>query len=253
MHSTFGDCSTEKGLKSLNDHLATRSYVDGYAPSAADAGPFAEVAKATHGTVTMFPHVTRWYMHIRSFPEITGSSASSSSSAAAAAPANTTPAKKEKEPKKAEKKEETKKEEPKKEEAKKEEKKPAADDEDIDLFGSDDEDDVAARKADADKKKAEAAAKNKKVVIGKSSIILDVKPWDDETDMAEMEKLVRSIEMKGLTWGWSKLVPVGYGIKKLQINCVVVDDDVSVDDLEERITAFESHVQSMDISAFNKI
>ena len=38
-------------------------------------------------------------------------------------------------------------------------------------------------------------------LIAKSNIILDVKPWDDETDMAELEKCVRSIEMDGLLWG----------------------------------------------------
>jgi translation elongation factor EF-1beta len=54
-----------------------------------------------------------------------------------------------------------------------------------------------------------------------------VKPWDDETDMAELEKCVRSIEMDGLLWGASKLVPVGYGIKKLQIATVIEDDKVS--------------------------
>ena len=73
-------------------------------------------------------------------------------------------------------------------------------------------------------------------------IILDVKPWDDETDMAEMEKNVRSIEMDGLLWGTSKLVAVGYGIKKLQISCVVEDDKVSTDDLEDKIVAFEDFV-----------
>ena len=40
----------------------------------------------------------------------------------------------------------------------------------------------------------------------------------------------------------AKLVPVGYGIKKLHINAVVEDDKVSVDDLEEKITAFEDFV-----------
>ena len=50
---------------------------------------------------------------------------------------------------------------------------------------------------------------------------LDVKPWDDETDMAELEKSVRSIEQDGLVWGASKLVPIGYGIRKLQITLVV--------------------------------
>ena len=38
-------------------------------------------------------------------------------------------------------------------------------------------------------------------LIAKSNIILDVKPWDDETDMKEMERLVRTVEMDGLLWG----------------------------------------------------
>lgn len=38
-------------------------------------------------------------------------------------------------------------------------------------------------------------------VIAKSSLLVDIKPWDDETDMAEMERLVRTIEMDGLVWG----------------------------------------------------
>jgi len=83
--------------------------------------------------------------------------------------------------------------------------------------------------------------------------VLDVKPWDDETDMVELEKSVRSIEQDGLLWGASKLVPLAYGIKKLQISAVIEDDKVSVDELEEKITAFEDLIQSMDIAAFNKI
>uniref|UniRef100_A0A914UMD2 Translation elongation factor EF1B beta/delta subunit guanine nucleotide exchange domain-containing protein n=1 Tax=Plectus sambesii TaxID=2011161 RepID=A0A914UMD2_9BILA len=90
--------------------------------------------------------------------------------------------------------------------------------------------------------------------IAKSSVILDVKPWDDETDLGEMEKLVRSIEKDGLVWGGGKLIPLAYGIKKLQIICVIEDDKVSVDDLIEGITeGFADHVQSVDIVAFNKI
>ena len=38
-------------------------------------------------------------------------------------------------------------------------------------------------------------------VIAKSSLLIDVKPWDDETDMKELEKCVRTIEMDGLLWG----------------------------------------------------
>lgn len=53
---------------------------------------------------------------------------------------------------------------------------------------------------------------------------------------------MRSIQLDGLTWGGSKLVPVGYGIRKLQIQCVVEDDKVGTDLLEEEITKFEEHV-----------
>jgi translation elongation factor EF-1beta len=38
-------------------------------------------------------------------------------------------------------------------------------------------------------------------LIAKSSILLDVKPWDDETDMKALEEAVRKIEMDGLLWG----------------------------------------------------
>lgn len=71
-----------------------------------------------------------------------------------------------------------------------------------------------------------------------------MKPWDDETDMAEIERLVRGIKMDGLVWGASKLIPVGYGIKKLQILCVVEDDKVGTDFLEEEITKFEDLVSA---------
>jgi elongation factor 1-beta len=54
-----------------------------------------------------------------------------------------------------------------------------------------------------------------------SVVTLEVKPWDDETDMKALEESVRSVEMPGLVWGASKLVPIGYGIRKLQITLVV--------------------------------
>ncbi|CAH1773406.1 unnamed protein product [Owenia fusiformis] len=127
-------------------------------------------------------------------------------------------------------------------------------DDDIDLFGSDESEDeeLEAKKADLVKKYQEKKGK-KPALIAKSNIILDVKPWDDETDMAEMEKLVRSVQKDGLLWGASKLLPVGYGIKKLQIAAVVEDDKVGTDFLEENICAFEDFVQSVDVAAFQKI
>ena len=49
--------------------------------------------------------------------------------------------------------------------------------------------------------------------------------------------------MDGLVWGTDyKKVPVAYGIFKLLIACVVEDDKVSVDDLQEKIEAFDDLV-----------
>jgi len=131
-------------------------------------------------------------------------------------------------------------------------------DDDVDLFGSDDEDDEEAERIKAERIAAYNARKSEKeakkgVLIAKSNIILDVKPWDDETDMVELERQVRKIETDGLLWGAGKLVAVGYGIKKLQICCVVEDDKVGTDFLEEQITSLEDFVQSVDVVAFNKI
>ncbi|KAK7590236.1 hypothetical protein V9T40_001849 [Parthenolecanium corni] len=129
------------------------------------------------------------------------------------------------------------------------------DDDDVDLFGSDSEgEDEEAERIKEERLAAYAAKKSKKpVLIAKSNIILDVKPWDDETDMKDLEKAVRQVEMDGLVWGASKLVPLAYGIKKLQISCVVEDEKVSVDELQEKLQEIEDYVQSVDIAAFNKV
>merc|ERR1712107_154212 len=102
--------------------------------------------------------------------------------------------------------------------------------------------------------KAYAEKKSKKpALIAKTSVLIDVKPWDDETDMSEMLKLVKSVEMDGLVWGANKLVPIGYGINKLQVMCTVEDEKVSIEELTEKIETFEDFVQSVDIAAMNKI
>ncbi|XP_017867770.1 PREDICTED: probable elongation factor 1-beta [Drosophila arizonae] len=220
----FGDVKTPQGLKELNDFLANNSYISGYTATKADVSVFDALGKAPAAS---YANIARWYRHIASYeasersawagaplPQLTGGK-----------PTVDAPAK------------------------------PAADDDDdVDLFGSDDEDDAEAERIKAERVAAYAAKKSKKpALIAKSSVLLDVKPWDDETDMKEMENKVRTIEMDGLLWGASKLVPVGYGINKLQIMCVIEDDKVSIDLLQEKIEEFEDYVQSVDIAAFNKI
>jgi len=215
----FGDLTTEKGQKALNDFLACRSYIEGYVPSQCDVTAFSALKCEPQG---QFAHCCRWYRQIlsysteeqKSFPTVQ-STASDEKKAAA-----------------------------------------ADDDDDLDLFGSDEdeEDDEETKRIKEERVSNYNAKKTKKpALIAKSSVLVDVKPWDDETDMAEMEKLVRTVTMDGLVWGQSKLVPLAYGIRKLQISCVIEDDKVSTDMLEEDITAFSDLVQSMDIAAFNKI
>jgi len=131
------------------------------------------------------------------------------------------------------------------------------DDDDVDLFGSDDDDEETAAEKEritAERLKAYAEKKSKKpALIAKTSVLFDVKPWDDETDMNEMLKNCKSIEKEGLVWGASKLVPVGYGINKLQLMCVVEDEKVSIEELSEQICEFEDFVQSCDVAAMSKI
>jgi elongation factor 1-beta len=71
--------------------------------------------------------------------------------------------------------------------------------------------------------------------------------------MEELTANVKAIEMDGLVWGASKLVAVGFGIKKLQINLVVEDEKVSLDELQQKIEEDEDHVQSTDIAAMQKL
>ena len=141
----------------------------------------------------------------------------------------------------------------------------AAEDDGGDLWGDDDDDEAAdeenekrlAAIAEAHRQKKIAAGKLK-AVINMSKVVLDVKPWDDETNMKELEVLVRGIKHatnpKAIEWQAGQLEDIGYGIKKLRIMVQVVDDDVSVDDdLVEVICGFEDHVQSCDIFTFNKV
>merc|ERR1712241_276420 len=217
----FGDVTKDAGVKALDAHLASNSYIEGYVPSQADTAVFDALKGKTPDRST-YPHAERWFLHIKSF-------------------------------------EASKKQFPKSS-------KPADsylggsageddDDEDVDLFGSDDEEeDEEAAKIREQRLAAYAEKKSKKpALIAKTSVLLDVKPWDDETDMDALTSAVKSIEMEGLTWGATKFVPVGYGIKKLVVMCTVVDDKVSIEELQEKIENFEDFVQSCDVAAMNKI
>ncbi|XP_052178025.1 elongation factor 1-beta [Diospyros lotus] len=225
MAVTFSDLHTEAGLKSLEAFLAGKSFICCDKLTKDDIKVYAAVLEKPSGS--LFPNVSQWYDAVSSqlAPSFPGK-AVGVRIAGQAAPAEAAPAK------------ESKEEAP-------------DEDDDLDLFGDETEEE---KKAAEQREVTKASTKKKE--SGKSSVLLDVKPWDDETDMKKLEEAVRSIEMPGLFWGASKLVPVGYGIKKMQIMMTIVDDLVSVDSLiEERLTVepINEYVQSCDIVAFNKI
>lgn len=201
-------------VKELNTYLEDNAFVGGFVPTKADADQFA-AAKEWEKTL---PHFARWFRNMESYTDAERAAWTGA------------------EDKKVEKKEEA-----------------GDDDDDFELFGEETEEEKKTLEEEQKRKADELAAKAKESGAARSQIILDVKPWDDTTPMDKLEKAVRAIEMDGLAWGQSKLVPVGFGIKKLQIVCVVIDDLVSTDDIEERVLALEDYVQSMDVQSFNKL
>jgi len=140
-----------------------------------------------------------------------------------------------------------------------EEKKTAApaEEDEFDPFADESEEDEEAEKAKmARMKEIAKTAKSygKAPVIAKSIIIFEVKPWGEETDLDALAKLILAIEMDGLFWKTEyKKEPIAYGVFKIVIGCVVEDDKVSTDILQESIEAFEDEVQSVDIQSFNKL
>jgi len=222
----FTDLVSETGCAVLNSWLSTRSYIVGYAPSQADVTVYKAVTQAPDPA--KHPHAARWYKHIASYADtfetipgdasLPASGYGPETTAAAQAPA-------------------------------------AEEEEEVDLFGSDDEEEDAAKAELTKKRLAEYAAKKaaKPKPAAKSLVTLEVKPWDDETNLQEMEEMVRKIEQEGLVWGASQFIPIGYGIKKLQINMIVEDDKVSVDEIQSQIEGYEDYVQSTDVAAMQKL
>ncbi|XP_024520624.1 elongation factor 1-delta [Selaginella moellendorffii] len=232
MAISFDDLGSSAGLKSLDEYLLKRSYISGCQASRDDLLVYLALAGAPSPDLI---NLSRWYSHITgliesSFP----GSPVGVSLKGGAAPAPAAPATRDVPPPA-----------PQTPVA-------AADDDDLDLFGEETEEEQTA----AAEREAKVKASAKKKESGKSSVLMDVKPWDDETDMVKLEAAVRAVQMPGLLWGASKLTPVGYGIKKLTIMMTVEDELVSVDGLiEEHLTEGPAaeYIQSCDIVAFNKI
>jgi len=272
-------------VEKVNTHLADKSYIEGYTPSQADVCVHKRLG--TPPSKSAYPHAARWYKHISSYNDEeqahwNGEKSEKSECQAIKveahleakpadasndidlfgedAPAETAETGEEgtaaeEEAYEATGEEEAAAEEETHEETGEETSAPK-DENEIDLFGDNETEEDTAAEEERERRAQEALAKKAasgKVVVGKSMITFDVKPFDDETDLGVMEVNVRSIVLDGLEWKASELVPIAYGIKKLRIKCVVFDDKVSVDDVQELIEAFDEIVQSVDVAAFNKL
>ncbi|KAK4421738.1 Elongation factor 1-beta 1 [Sesamum alatum] len=216
----FSDLHTESGLKALDKFLSGKSYISGSQLTKDDVKVYVAILVQPSGN--LYPNASEWYEAVSTklAPNFSGKAVGVRIGGQAAPVEAVAPAAND-------------------------------NDDDLDLFGDETEED---KKAVEQREAAKASTKKKE--SGISSVLMDVKPWDDETDMKKLEEAVCSVEMPGLLLGASKLITIGYGIKKLQIMLTIVDDLVSVDTLIEEYLTVEprnEYIQSCDIVAFNKI
>merc|ERR1711908_108088 len=140
---SFGDVSTASGLEKLNTFLLDNSYAGGWVPSQVDVALFNAIKSSPNAK---YVNALRWWNNISSYK-----------SEFAKLPAGAAAAAAEEE-----------------------------DDDDVDLFGSEEEEEAERIKAEriaAYNARKSAKEDKKGKVIAKSNIILDIKPWDDETSM----------------------------------------------------------------------
>ena len=180
-------------------------------------------------------------------------------------------------------------------EAAKPAKKAEADD-DLDLFGDSDEEALRqvtprqlAQLPLLQLRMPQKKKKKKEKPPAKSLVTLVVKPWEADTNLDELFKLITATEKEGLVWGtacegarcvryhissisWPLIriidfhhsnppftltarsnFPFRYGIFQLKIVCTIVDDLVSSEDITDLIEQFEDYVQSCQMLSMNKL
>ena len=113
---------------------------------------------------------------------------------------------------------------------------------------------MAAAKKLKDEKDAKEGKKAKVKEAERSLLVLEVKPWEADTDLEMVWKKIIEYQQDGLTWGQTfKLEPIAFGIKKLILTATIVDAMVLMDDITDNIEALEDFVQSVQVVSFNKI
>ena len=228
-----------KDIAELDAHLASRSYIEGYALSAADKATFEAHGAVALGSKATHKHAYRWALHIAAVSGLEDAFKSFAAPAVAAVKPAAKAAK-------------------------------ADDDMDIFDYGEDDAEETAeeAAAAKARRERIAAAAKAKKAKeeaegkvkkekekpAEKSLVVLEVKPWEADTNLEELWKEIIKYEQEGLQWGATfKIEPVAFGIMKLVMTCTIVDSMVLMEDVTDAIEKLEDYVQSVNIASMNKV
>lgn len=229
------DLATPEGLANLNTFLASRSYIVGFAPTASDVVVFNAIGSAPDKNT--YPNVFRYYTHIASFGNKTAkfknalsaivggtaAPAAPAASGAGSAGAGSKPA--------------------------------PADDSDSDsdgddLFGGSDSDDGAVVKKPV---AAAPAKKKKKKKIERTQLTFYVNAVEYPCDMEALEASVRTVQMDGLSWGEAfDVKDIGYGIQKLHVQCIIVNDLLGTDDVTAAVEALDT-VSSTDAGTMNRL
>lgn len=219
----------EAKLTELEGKLKDNAFIKGQAPGAEDA----ETLELFHKNKFVpdqekHPNVWAWYALVCLFEDEVVASWK----------------KAEEKKEKGGKQQHQKEQKPKKEET-------AAADDDFDPFAEETEEDKQKLKELKEKK---TEKKEKKKDVQKSLVLLEVKGWESDQDLDALAVKIQTVKMEGLQWKEEyKLQEVAFGVKKIIIGMVVEDEKVSVDDIIDKLLAWEEEVQSVDILSFNKL
>ncbi len=84
--------------------------------------------------------------------------------------------------------------------------------------------------------------------------MFDVKVYEAGYNFEPLIAKILALEINGLVWNKEpKILDVAYGVKMLQVGCVIEDDKVLTDDVFDLITAWEDDVQSVDMVSMQKL
>ncbi len=106
------------------------------------------------------------------------------------------------------------------------------------------------------KEEPKKEVKKKEKPIAKSIVVFEVKVYEVMTDeqLGALAQKVLELKIDGLVWNNApKFLEVAFGVRKIQMGCVIEDDKVLTDDIFDQITAWEDDVQSVDMISMQKL